>query len=84
MNRNIEKLITTLEGIEGENAVISISHKLYGEQKLQCIFNPIIDERIGFNVKGHEIYINKTDIIRVNIGNIVCFSDDLMKIRIEV
>lgn len=73
-----------LEKIKGEDAKISISHKLYGDQKLQCIFNPIIDDRIGFNVKGHEIYLIKENLHSFCLEKGISFSDDLMKITIEI
>ena len=62
MNKKVSELSIALKKIKGEDAKISISHKLYGDQKLKCIFDPIIDERIGFNVKGQAIYLIKENL----------------------
>ena len=51
MRREIEELISAMQKVKGEDAEISISHKLYGEQRLRCVFIPIVDYRIGFNIR---------------------------------
>ena len=48
----------------GADATISISHKLYGKQKIRCTLDGFCDEqRIGFKVKnGHDIFIYSVDL----------------------
>lgn len=84
MKKEIKELIKAMHEVKGEDAIISIFHKLYGEQKLKCVFDPIIDERIGFNVKNHDIYIEKDKIEKIDLGNDIYFADDVMEIIIKI
>lgn len=84
MNKGIKELIEAMYEVKGEDAEISIFHKLYGEQKLRCEFNPILDERIGFNIKGQCIYIDKNKIIKIRLEDDIFFSDDIMEIMIKI
>ena len=84
MKENIRELIKALKKIRGESADISISHKLYGKQKLRCIFSPIINERIGFNINEQSIYIDRQNVQRIYLKDYICFADDVMEIKIEV
>ena len=84
MRGQIRELVKAMEKIKGEDAEISIFHKLYGEQKLRCDFSPIINEKIGFNIKGQEIYINKDEIEKISLENDICFADDVMEIQIKL
>jgi hypothetical protein len=83
VKKEIKKLIKAMERINGDGAEISIVHKLYGEQKLRCSFFPIINDKIGFNIKGQEIYIDRNKIEKVCLENSICFADDVMEIRIK-
>lgn len=83
MKRNIKELISAMKKIKGEDAEISIFHKLYGEQKLRTILNPIISEYIGFIIQKQEIYIEREKINKVCLENGICFADDVMEIRIK-
>lgn len=83
MNKEIKKLIEAMYAIKGEDVEISIFHKLYGSQKLRCEFNPILDERIGFNIKGQCIYIDKNRITKIRLVEDIFFSDDIMEIMIK-
>lgn len=83
MKKEIKELIKAMESIKGDGAEISIVHKLYGEQKLRCSFFPIINDKIGFNIKGQEIYIDRNKIEKVCLENSICFADDVMEIRIK-
>ena len=84
------KGINTIEEIlkkhNGENAVIRISHKLYGTQKIKTKLNYIFDgRRIGFSVKrGQEIYIYKDEVTDFGIEGSIYFADDLMRIDIKL
>ena len=86
----MEKGINVLEKILKENkgidAIISISHKLYGPQKIKCKPDYIFDnEKIGFRVKnGQEIFIYKSDIVDYNIEDGIYFADNIMEIRIKL
>lgn len=84
MKKEIKELIKAMHEAKGEDATISIFHKLYGEQKLKCAFNPIVDERIGFNIKNHDIYIEKDKITEFNLGDNIYFTDDIMEIIIKI
>lgn len=83
MKKEIKELVKAMEIINGEDAEISIFHKLYGDQKLRCIFSPIVDERIGFNIKGQEIYIDRDKIERFSLRDRICFTDNVMTIEIK-
>ena len=83
MKKEIKELIKAMESIKGDGAEISIVHKLYGEQKLRCNFSPIVSEKIGFNIKGQEIYINRDKIKKVCLTDSIYFADDVMEINIK-
>ena len=83
MKKEIKELIKAMESIKGDGAEISIVHKLYGDQKLKCIFAPIVSEKIGFNIKGQEIYINRDEINKICLADSICFADDVMEINIK-
>lgn len=70
----------------GKDATISISHKLYGEQKVKVKLNYVLDEkRIGFRVaNGQEIFVYKNEIIDYGTKDGIYFADDLMEIKIKL
>lgn len=84
------KGINTIEEIlkrsKGEGATISISHKLYGDQKLKLKLDCIIDDnRIGVRVKnGQEIFVYKNEIVDYGTKDGIYFADELMKISIKI
>ena len=86
----VEKGINILEEILSKNkwadATISISHKLYGTQKIKCELDYIFDnERIGFRVKnGQEIFVYKSDIVDYGIKDGIYFADNIMEIKIKL
>ena len=84
--KGIETLENVLRQNNGKSAVIGTSHKLYGDQKIKCKLDCIIDdERIGFRVKsGQEIYVYKNEIERIDTDGIVFFADDLMGVRMQI
>ena len=84
--KGINILEEKLKKHNGEDAVIRISHKLYGIQKMQAELNYICDEkRIGFFVKdGQEIYIYKDEVREFGIEGSIYFADDLMRIDIKL
>lgn len=84
MKKEIKELIEAMETVKGDGAEISIVHKLYGDQKLKCDFFPIINDKIGFNIKGQEIYIKRDKIEKVCLKNGICFADDVMEIKIKL
>lgn len=83
MKKEIKELIKAMESIKGDGAEISIVHKLYGDQKLRCEFFPLIREKIGFNIKGQEIYIDENKINKVCLEDGIYFADDVMEIHIK-
>jgi hypothetical protein len=84
--KGIDILGKELQKHNGEDAVISISHKLYGNQKIKCKLNCIVDDsRIGLYIKnGQEICVYKNDIINFQINQYILFEDDLMSIKIAL
>lgn len=82
--KGVETLEQVLQQNNGKDAVISTSHKLYGDQKIKCKLDCIIDaERIGFRVKsGQEIYMYKSEIESVSIDGAIFFADDVMSVSI--
>ena len=86
MKKGINILEKTLRENKGVDACISISHKLYGPQKIKCELDYIFDnERIGFRVKnGQEIFIYKSDIVDYNIEDGIYFADNIMEINIKL
>ena len=84
--KGISVLEKALKEYNGKDAMISISHKLYGDQKLRLNLDYIIDEeRVGFRVKnGHEIFMYKTDIADYGTKDGIYFADDLMEIKIKL
>ena len=86
MKKGINILEEALSKSNGADATISISHKLYGEQKIKCEINCIIDdERVGFRVKNEqEIFIYKSDIIDCGIKDGIYFADNIMEINIKL
>ena len=70
----------------GKNATISISHKLYGNQKIRCELDYIFDnERIGFRpINGQEIFIYRKDLVDCGTKDGIYFADNVMEIRIKL
>jgi hypothetical protein len=86
VKKGINILEESLSKSNGADATISISHKLYGEQKIKCEMECILDdERVGFRVKnGQEIFIYRSDIIGYGIKDGIYFADNIMEIRIKL
>ena len=86
MKKGINILEKALKENNGVDAIISISHKLYGTQKIRCDLNYIFDsERVGFRVKnGQEIFIYKSDMIDYGIKDGIYFADNIMEINIKL
>ena len=86
MKKGINILEEILRENKGKDAIISISHKLYGPQKIKCKLDYIFDdERIGFRVKnGQEIFIYKSDIIDYGIKDGIYFADNIMEIKVKL
>lgn len=84
--KGTDYLAEVLKKYNGEDAVISISHKLYGDQKIQCKFDCIVDEmRIGFRVKGgQEIYMYRDEVQSFLYDKDLYFSDDVMDIKVQI
>ena len=57
----------SLKQFEGKDVVAYITHKVYGTHKINCIFNLLKDEeKIGFTVNGHEIYVTWEELEEIN------------------
>ena len=84
--KGINIIEEALKKHNGENAVIRISHKLFGVQKINTKLNYIFDEkRVGFSIKrGQEIYIYKDEVKDFGIEGSIYFADDLMRIDIKL
>ena len=71
---------------KGEDATISISHKLYGgTQKIKLKLDYIADgSRVGIRVKnGQEIFVYKNEIVDYGTKDGIYFADDIMEIKIK-
>ena len=84
--KGINILEEAFHKINGKDATISISHKLYGYQKIICeleyIFN---NEKIGFKViNGQEIFIYSQDLVNYGVEDGIYFADNVMEIRIKL
>ena len=86
MEKGMNILEKALKNSNGMDAIISISHKLYGPQKIKCELDYIFDEeRIGFRTKvGQEIFIYRVDLIDYGIKDGIYFADNIMEINIKV
>lgn len=84
--KGINILEEKLKEYQGGDAMISISHKLYGAQKLKIKLNYIWDnERVGFRVaSGQEIFVYKQDLVDYGTKDGIYFADELMKIEIKI
>lgn len=84
--KGINILEEKLKKHNGEDAVIRITHQLYGVQEISAELNYICDERrIGFFVKnGQEIFIYKDEVGDFGIEDGIYFADDLMRIDIKL
>lgn len=82
VTKGIERV---LEQYNGEDAVISIFHKLYGNQKIKCKLDCVIDDnRIGFRAgNGQEIYLYTNEIVDCGNDGTVWFADKVMKIDMK-
>ena len=84
--KGINTIEKALQEHKWENAMVSISHKLYGAQKIRCKLDYIIDEeRVGVRVKnGQEIFVYKNEVIDYGTKDGIYFADDLMEINIKL
>jgi len=84
--KGINIIEEALKKHEGEDATVSISHKLYGEQKIKLKLDCIFDERrIGFKVKnGQEIFVYRDEIVDCGTKDGIYFADELMEINIKL
>ena len=86
MEKGISILEEVLRENKGVDAMISISHKLYGDQKIKCELDYIFDEeRVGFRVNnGQEIFIYRVDLVDYGTKDGIYFADNVMEIRIKL
>lgn len=83
--KGINILEEALKKNSGKDAIISISNKLYGDQKVRCALDPIFDHRVGFRAKtGQEIFIYVGDVVDFGVEDGIFFADELMKISIKL
>lgn len=84
--KGINAIEEMLKRNKGEDATISISHKLYGDQKIKLKLDCTVDEsRVGFKVEnGQEIFIYKNEIVDYGTKDGIYFADDVMKISIKL
>lgn len=84
--KGINVIEEALKKYSGENAIVSISHKLYGAQKIKQKLDYIFDEkRIGFRVKnGQEIFVYTDEVVDYGIKDGIYFADELMEINIKL
>lgn len=83
--KGINILEEKLREHQGGDALISISHKLYGTQKLKVKLDYIWDaERVGFYVNEQEIYVDKHKIVDYGTKDGIYFADDIIEIKIKM
>lgn len=83
--KGINILEEKLREYQGGDALISISHKLYGSQQLKVKLDYIWDkERIGFRTDRQEIYIHRNELTNYGTKDGIYFADDLMEIKIKM
>lgn len=84
--KGINVIEEVLKKHNGENALIRISHKLYGTQKIKLKLDYVFDEeRVGFRVKnGQEIFVYKNEIVDYGIKDGIYFADKLMEVNIKL
>ena len=84
--KGMKALEEKLRECQGGDAVISISHKIYGDQKIKCQLDYIFDkERVGFRVRsGQEIFVYKNDFCHYGIKDGIYFADDVMEVKIKM
>ena len=83
--KGINILEDKLREYQGGDAVISISHKLYGSQKLKVKLDYIWDERrVGFRANNQDIYMDKHNIVDYGTKDGIYFADDIMEIKIKM
>ena len=83
--KGINILEEKLREYKGEDATISISHKLYGDQKWQTKWDYIFDDqRIGFRMNKQEIYVHRDEIVDYGVKDGIYFADDVMEIKITM
>lgn len=70
----------------GVNVDIGISHKLYGNQKIRCNLDYILDEeRVGFRLnEEQEVFVYLKDLVGYGVEDGIYFADNLMKIEIKL
>lgn len=82
--KGINILEEKLREYQGGDALISISHKLYGSQKLKVELDYIWDkERIGFRTNKQEIYVERNKIVNYGTKDGIYFADAIMEIKIQ-
>ena len=86
MEKGINIIEEALKRHQGIDATVSISHKLFGNQKIKCNLDCIFDtERIGVRVRdGHELFIYRKDLVDCGIKDGIYFTDNLMEIKIKL
>lgn len=82
----IKELKKIFEQFNGEDAVINLSHRLYGDQKVRCKLNFFIDDnKVGVRVKnGQELYVYRQNLYVDVIENGILLADDMLRISICV
>lgn len=83
--KGINELKNVLEKHNGEDAVLSISHKIYKDERIKCkpeYFED--DKRMGFRIKpGQEVYIYRNELQNWGIDDEIFLEDDVMKVSIR-
>ncbi len=77
--------MTRLYSLEGENVEITVSHRLFGNQKVNCPLHIVEDEeRLGFYVKDEAKYVWKKELYDYGFKNgVYYFADDLLSIELK-
>lgn len=82
----IGELKNVLKLYNGRDAVVSISHKLYGIEKIKCKLNFFVDEKcVGIRIKsGQELYVRKNGLYVDVIDDHILLADDMVRMNISM
>lgn len=85
MNTGIRDFIIEIKNIEGKRVRIKTTHKLYGNQTIECNIQIIDDEsRLGFHINRQDIYIDKDQLCNYGVTKgVYYFASDLMRIELK-
>ena len=79
-------IMKNLKELEGKTVTMTTHHKIYGDEEFRCVLNLFQEEdKIGFLVSNHKIYLYNDEIESIEIGfNIFKIFGKLLSITIAI